>query len=920
MLVSVSGSVADIEKTFQVTLRTYRHPRELRDFHAPDREPSLDIGIPVLGISALDDYHLPRPRDLKRKPFDPKGSMSPQSGSAPGGYLMGNDFRTAYAPGVALTGAGQSVALLQFDGYYPSDIAQYRALAGLPNIPLQNVLVDGYNGAAGVNNNEVAMDIEMVMSMAPGLSAILVYEAPNVESSWVDILSRIANDNLAKQISCSWGGGAANPTAEQIFQQMAAQGQSFFNASGDSGAFTGPIDFPSESPNITQVGGTTLSMQGSGSAWGSETTWNWSGSSGSSGGISSTYSIPAWQQGISMVSNQGSTSMRNIPDVSMAADNIYVIHDNGQTDAYGGTSAAAPLWAAFTALINQQATVDGRPAVGFLNPALYAIGKGTNAAKCFHDITTGNNTNSTSPNLFYAVPGYDLCTGWGTPVGAGLINTLSPSLFVNNCNLLAESGTPVNGVIDPGETVTFSIGLINAGADTTNLVATLLPSANVFAPSGPQTYGVLPGNGGVVNNPFTFTAAGNSGQSFTLNLQLQDGPVNLGMASYTLQFGRGVTFSQNFDSVSAPALPAGWTTSKSGSQSLWTTSINAANTAPNAAFASGASSAGVSELVSPAIPIVSTNAQLNFRHSYNLQFASPSARDGGVLEIKIGNNSFTDILSAGGSFVSGGYIALIGSGRNNPLAGRQAWTGNSGGFISTLINLPASAAGQSIQLKWRCGTDNSTASAGWYVDTIAIFDDSPVCAAVAADLGVFQSVSPVSPVPGQNFTYNLLVTNAGPDLAAGVTLIDVLPPGVNFVSATPGSSYSSGQVTCSLGTLPSGGSASITITAISPGGRITNSVSVTSITPEANPGDNNSTLVSLVLPDPPSLVTPLPGELFSVSVNSLSGLSYGLEYKNQLTDTNWTRLFPLVVGTGAPIILPDTNAPTSTRFYRVRYE
>ena len=171
---------------------------------------------------------------------------------------MGNDFRAAYVPDTALTGAGQAVGLLQFDGYNASDITYYESQAGLPNVPLVNVLVDGASGhpSGGGGEVEVCLDIETAISMAPGLSQVIVYMAPN-PSPFEDLLNRMATDNLAKQLSCSWyiSGGGADPVADQIFQQMAAQGQSFYNASGDADAFTGPVDFPGETPYIVQVGG-----------------------------------------------------------------------------------------------------------------------------------------------------------------------------------------------------------------------------------------------------------------------------------------------------------------------------------------------------------------------------------------------------------------------------------------------------------------------------------------------------------------------------------------------------------------------------------------------------------------------------------------------------------------------------------------
>ena len=147
---------------------------------------------------------------------------------------MGYDYRAAYLPGVTLDGSGQVVGLLQFDGYFPSDISAYELQAGLPKVPLINVLLDGFDGTPGFGNGEVALDIEMVVSMAPGTSAIVLYEGFLPES----IMNRMASDNFAAQLSCSWGwGGGPNATIDQILQEIAAQGQTFFDASGDSDAF-----------------------------------------------------------------------------------------------------------------------------------------------------------------------------------------------------------------------------------------------------------------------------------------------------------------------------------------------------------------------------------------------------------------------------------------------------------------------------------------------------------------------------------------------------------------------------------------------------------------------------------------------------------------------------------------------------------
>jgi len=306
--------------------------------------------------------------------------------------------------------------------------------------------------------------------MAPALAKVVVYEGDPYNFHPNDVLNRITTDNSARQISCSWGWtGGPSATTDQILQQMAVQGQTFFTASGDSDAYPAgtvdnPFSFgaPADSPYLTSVGGTTLTMSGSGGSWSSETVWNWGlvyGSAydgvGSSGGYSGYYPIPGWQTNVSMTLNKGSTTTRNFPDVALTADNVYVIADGGIAyRGVGGTSCAAPLWAGFTALINQQATNNGLAAVGFINPAIYAIANGANYNACFHDITTGNNTWSGSPTLFYAVSGYDLCTGLGTPNGTNLINALAG---------IGTGGTPFTHISPPPPPYGATLGALNGG-------------------------------------------------------------------------------------------------------------------------------------------------------------------------------------------------------------------------------------------------------------------------------------------------------------------------------------------------------------------------------------------------------------------------------------------------------------------------
>ncbi|MGD0614113.1 MAG: protease pro-enzyme activation domain-containing protein, partial [Verrucomicrobiota bacterium] len=452
LVLDVAGPAAAVEKAFHVTLRTYRHPTEARDFFAPDTEPVVDAALPVVDIEGLSDFWRPHPKLHRIHAAAAAANALPKNGSAPdgSGSYFGNDFRNAYLPGTTLTGAGQMVGLLEFDGFYSDDIATYATAAGdgRANIPVQAVLIDGVSGTPGYSgisgaNDEVSLDIEMAIAIAPGLAKVAVFEG----SRQNDILdTMLAASNTVNTLSSSWSwGGGPSATTDAIFKNMAAVGQSFFNASGDRDAFTTGAssvngvdnisleDAPSSSPYITQVGGTTLTT-GANAAYSSETVWNWGYDSsagayvGSSGGISSYYSIPSWQRNVSnMAGRGGSTSFRNIPDVALTADNVFVDYGNGSSGEFGGTSCAAPLWAGFMALVNQQAAASGKSSAGFINPAIYAIAAGPGYAACFHDVTTGNNTWPSSPNLFYATNGYDLCTGLGTPAGQSLINALAES-------------------------------------------------------------------------------------------------------------------------------------------------------------------------------------------------------------------------------------------------------------------------------------------------------------------------------------------------------------------------------------------------------------------------------------------------------------------------------------------------------------
>lgn len=408
MILDVTGPVGVVNQALHISLTEWNHPARGR-FFAPDRDPSLDTDVQVLDISGLDNFVVPKPMDLKSMSLTSAQASPLVTGSGPAGLFIGKDFRAAYAPGVTTTGAGQTIGLVEFDGFFAADVTANFKQAGLPPVPVSTVLLDGFNGAPGSANIEVILDIVMSGYMAPG-ATITVYEGyyPN------DVLNRIATDNTAKEVSCSWGYGI-NSTTEQIFKQMIAQGQSFFTASGDGGAYSSGVMPPADDPNVTSVGGTALTTTGPNGTWVMESAW-----SGSGGGVSTTYAIPSYQQAMNMAAQGGSNTMRNMPDVALTgAVQMYLIYSNGAQTAVGGTSAATPLWAGFTALANQQAAANAKPLIGFMNPTLYAIGNiSSSYAAAIHDITTGSNG-------FAAIPGFDLATGWGSPSGQSLINDLA---------------------------------------------------------------------------------------------------------------------------------------------------------------------------------------------------------------------------------------------------------------------------------------------------------------------------------------------------------------------------------------------------------------------------------------------------------------------------------------------------------------
>jgi hypothetical protein len=316
----------------------------------------------------------------------------------------------------------------------------------------------------------------------------------------------------------------------------------------------------------------------------------------------------------------------------------------------------------------------------------------------------------------------------GNTTQLSLCLTGVPQLVADGASLETEGCSGGNGVIDPGETVSVSLCVENNGlASTTNLVGTLVAIDGVVLPGPAQSFGALASGGGSGCRPFSFTADPtlSCGDDVVVHLHLEDGATDLGTLEFNLgPSGGGFTdvFSQSFDGVTPPALPAGWTQSNATGTdpTVWSSSASGtpspvAVSAPNSARINDPAGINDKRLESPAIPITASNPQLRFQNNYDLE----NGYDGGVLEVSINGGAFADLLTAGGSFLENGYNKTISTGFSSPIGGRSAWSDTSSGFVETVAVLPV-AAGQSVKLRFRMGSDSSVSDQGWRIDDVRV--------------------------------------------------------------------------------------------------------------------------------------------------------------------------------------------------------
>ena len=337
MDVQLTGSVAAIEGAFHVTMGVYQHPTENRTFYAPDREPTVNLPFRPWHISGLDNYSIPHPATVHR-------NLSVQSnavkGSGPSRSYLGSDMRAAYYGGTALTGNGQTLGLLEYYGYDIADVNTYFTNAKQTNnVPINGISTDGtslscvygkFLSLQNCDDTEQTLDITQAVSMAPGLNALNVYVGSSDTAIFSSMSTHLTNGKLDAQLSSSWTWSPSDPsTDDPFFEKFAAQGQNLFQAAGDSGAYTSSSTYvyPADDAYVTVVGGTDLQTSGAGGPWSSETAW----ADGGGGYFTpDAIPIPTWQQliGVITTTNEGSTTLRNSPDVAAESNfDFYVCAD-----------------------------------------------------------------------------------------------------------------------------------------------------------------------------------------------------------------------------------------------------------------------------------------------------------------------------------------------------------------------------------------------------------------------------------------------------------------------------------------------------------------------------------------------------------------------------------------------------------------
>lgn len=507
--IAVTGTAAAAARAFHTEFHHYLVNGKLHFANATDPSiPAAFRGV-VAALSGLHDFH-PQPFLLRAMAATPQANIGSSHYLAPDDWATIFDITPLYNAGI--DGSGQSIAVAGQTVLSLPDVRAFRSQFKLPANDPQTVLVGKSPGNLGGGElAEADLDVEWSGGIAPNAKIIFVYSTDAFTSAQYAI-----DQNLAPVLTFSFGSceQSAPPAMRYIAQQANAQGITWMASSGDAGTATcdfvygtptpqsslGPsASYPADFPEITAVGGTTLS-EGAGRYWASsndanggsalsyipEVAWNDTAARNSfaatGGGASLVYPQPLWQNGPGVPLD----GLRHVPDVAFPASpdhDGYEFVENGSTAIVGGTSASSPAFAGVVALLNQYLTTKGalaQPGLGNINPQLYRLAQSTTGI--FHDITVGANlvpcvqaSVACIGGLvgYTAGPGYDLATGWGS-IDVNNLATQWNSAAASATSLSATTATAALG-----DTVQLTATVSGAGAVPTGTVAFLVADQSI---------------------------------------------------------------------------------------------------------------------------------------------------------------------------------------------------------------------------------------------------------------------------------------------------------------------------------------------------------------------------------------------------------------------------------------------------------
>jgi hypothetical protein len=753
LALSLTAPASALERAFSTSLQRVALPSG-RAAYANAQAPRLDSSVAglVQGVIGLDNLHAPHPVGLRTAHRRPRATRHILTGgpqpcstastvAAAAGTYTTDQLAAAYGfsglYGAGVRGAGQTVAIYELEGNFPSDITAFESCYGMTTGSVAYQPIDG--GPPAPNPNppqsdglETELDVENVVGLAP-LANVIVYQGPNSSSNFpgsgpYDVYQAIVSQDRAQVIATSWGSCEAQdgpiPTAQQaentLFEEAAVQGQSTFAASGDTGSedctdgsgnpLPGfAVDDPASQPFVTGAGGTSLRTLGPPPA---ESVWNGqcgSGPCGGGGGVSSLWQMPSYQANapasLGVINSNssgapcGASTCREVPDVSADADpnSGYLVywHGNGSASdiaawtGIGGTSGAAPVWAGLTADVNASPACNGT-AVGFTNPSLYAL-PASDYQSDFYDVTAGTNALSGSgQSLYPAGPEYDMASGLGTPNAYHLAAAMCGDLVAINA-----PQTRTDHVSSSNPSVDVQINASDSKGNTLSFSATGLPGGVSIDPSS----GLISG---------TPTAAG----TYSVTVTASDSGGAAGQVTFSWTITTPATFTDPGPQSTVRGVPVALQITGASGGSLTATGLPPGLAIGPGGLISGAPTAAGS------YPVTVTNTDGTYtaqqRFSWTVSPVSVSVANPGN---QVGLVRVSTSAQAHASDNDGGTLSYSATGLPPGISIDSA-----SGLMS---GVPSSAGGYSVTLTASDGAVSQSTSFSWTISTVSVAIANP---------------------------------------------------------------------------------------------------------------------------------------------------------------------------------------------------